>query len=154
MGPGPLGCSILWLSVIKGIYLEDATLRVVASKNPQGVSSPFCPCHEQTKKIITNKTNFIQVLHYSWKNRRENTYAIVSLTLVHMLNNHIIGLYIRRHLNTDLQLIWAEPILATEELGWKTVWSYQDKLTGFCSQTCWCKFPVLLLMDLIPAFLR
>lgn len=36
-------------------------------KDPQGMLNPFCPCHEQTTKKITNKSNFIQILHYSWK---------------------------------------------------------------------------------------
>lgn len=56
MGPGPLGCSIHWLSVIKGIYLEDAPLKVC-----QVLSVPVM----SKGKKIKNKTNFIQVLHYS-----------------------------------------------------------------------------------------
>ena len=43
------------------------------------MSNPFCPCHEQTTKKITNKSNFIQILHYSCKHlswRKRVNYTI------------------------------------------------------------------------------
>lgn len=46
------------------------------------MSNPFCRCHEQTTKKITNKSNFIQMLHYSCKHLSWRKHIITCLTYV------------------------------------------------------------------------
>lgn len=112
------------------------------------MSNPFCPCHEQTTKKITSKSNFIEILHYSCKHLSWRKHVNCMLNCAHVQHPVAYMKKFKQRLTARL----TRPIVGSRR-AWLTEQLGHIETVTFCSQTCECKFFVFLLMNVILEFL-